>query len=308
MLLKRNDKTIACILEVIPARLAQIIGRYIRTENVEEIRFRINRPVQLLASDKDVLLTQYGTFSYSESSALLHRLCMGSVYALEDELVKGYVTITGGARVGLCGRPVVEHGRIVKLTDIQGFNIRIPYEAYGCAEPLVNAFIMDGRPATTIIAAPPGVGKTTFLRDLARCLSDGKGIERGYRTAIADERNELSGSVEAVPMLDIGARTDVMSLAAKSESIPMLIRSMNPEVVLTDEIMTDDDYDAISDAACHGVSIIATVHARSFREMRSIPQLNRLLENGVIKRAWMLKRQGSAFNLIGENGGKVCGD
>ena len=88
MLLKRNDKTIACILEVIPARLAQIIGRYIRTENVEEIRFRINRPVQLVASDKDVLLTQYGVFSYSESGALLHRLCMGSVYALEDELAK----------------------------------------------------------------------------------------------------------------------------------------------------------------------------------------------------------------------------
>ena len=101
MLLKRNDKTIACILEVIPARLAQIIGRYIRTENVEEIRFRINRPVQLVASDKDVLLTQYGVFSYSESGALLHRLCMGSVYALEDELAKGYVTIIGGARVGI---------------------------------------------------------------------------------------------------------------------------------------------------------------------------------------------------------------
>ena len=77
---------------------------------------------------------------------------------------------------------------------------------------------------------------------------------------------------------------------------------------MTDEIMTDDDYDAISDAACHGVSIIATVHARSFREMRSISRLNRLLENGVIERAWILKRQGSAFSLIGETGEKVCGD
>ena len=149
------------------------------------------------------------------------------------------------------------------------------------------------------LLGPSGCGKTTLLRDLARSLSN-----RGYRVGIADERNELSGSMNSVPMFDVGLRTDIISFVPKTICIPMLIRSMSPQVIITDELSGEDEMNGVSEALKHGVAIIASIHASSFRQLRTIAYVGKALSGGLISRAFMLRRSGSRFSLIGE--GEKC--
>ena len=295
VLAERNE----LILNLIPKRYREITNRYFMLGGVEELRFRVNRPAQLIFSDKDVLLSQYGMLSKQEADDMLKVCCMGSVYACENELRQGFITLSGGIRVGLSGNPVMTGGRITNFTSVGGFNIRIPNEVHGCADDLADMFIEDGLPVSALVASPPGVGKTTLLRDLARSLSN-----RGYRVGIADERNELSGSMNSVPMFDVGLRTDIISFVPKTICIPMLIRSMSPQVIITDELSGEDEMNGVSEALKHGVAIIASIHASSFRQLRTIAYVGKALSGGLISRAFILRRSGSRFSLIGE--GEKC--
>lgn len=295
------------IVRVVPRRFSGIIKRYIQMQTLEEIRLRVNCPVELLFSDKDVLLSQYNAVTHDETIEMLHAICMNSVYAVENELKLGFVTLPGGARVGISGKPVMESGKVIGLTCIQSFNIRIPHMAKGCAEPFVHLFIRDGNPISSIIASPPGRGKTTFLRDIARCFSNGVGISRAYKTALADERNELSGSVESVPMLDVGIRTDVMSLIPKSLAMPMLIRSMSPEIIITDELMSDEDFNAASSAIGHGIGVIASVHSGNLGALKRMEQIKNMSDRGMPMKLLLLKRNGNVIELWDEEDNMLCG-
>lgn len=294
-LTERNE----LILKLIPRRYREITNRYFALGGVEELRFRVNRPAQLIFSDKDVLLSQYGALSKREADDMLKACCMGSVYACENELKQGFITLPGGIRIGLSGNPVMTGGRIMNFISVGGFNIRLPSEAHGCADDLADMFIEDGLPVSALVASPPGVGKTTFLRDLARCLSN-----RGYRVGIADERNELSGSVSSVPTFDVGLRSDIISFVPKTISIPMLIRSMSPQVIITDELSGEDEMSGVSEAMKHGVAIIASMHASSFKQLGMIAYVAKALSEGLIRRAFILKRSDNRFSLVGE--GESC--
>ncbi len=306
--LKRAENgTAEYIMRVIPHRLCEIIDRYMQMPGLEEIRFRVNRPAQLQFQNKDVILSQYGAITPDEIIAMLHAVCMNSVYAVQNELRMGFVTLPGGIRIGLSGKPIMFSNEIKNLTSIQSFNIRIPHEIKGCAEPFVNTFIDKDLPASSIIASRPGVGKTTFLRDLARCFSNGIGTPRAYKTALADERNELSGSVDAVPMLDVGMRTDVMSLIPKSIAMPMLIRSMSPELMITDELMTEADFNAVSDAVGRGISVIASIHSGDLTAIRNMKWIKAMDERGSRIKLFMLTRAFDRIGLIDEEGSIICG-
>lgn len=304
---KLSEYVSESIVRVVPVRFSGIIKKYINMQNLEEIRFRVNCPVELLFSDKGVLLSQYNVITHTETIEMLHAICMNSVYAVENELKLGFVTLPGGARVGISGKPIIDSGVIIGLTSIQSFNIRIPHTAKGCAEPFVHLFLRDGNPISSIIASPPGGGKTTFLRDIARCFSNGIGIGRAYKTALADERNELSGSVESVPMLDVGFRTDVMSLIPKSLAMPMLIRSMSPEIIITDELMGDEDFNAASSAMGHGIAVIASVHAGELDALKRTKQIKAMIDSGLPMRLLLLKRRKNQIELLNEEGDMLCG-
>lgn len=295
------------IVRVVPKRFSGIIRKYIKMQKLEEIRLRVNCPVELLFSDMDVLLSQYNAITHDETIEMLHAICMNSVYSVENELKLGFVTLPGGARVGISGKPVMDSGTVIGLTSIQSFNIRIPHVAKGCAEPFVHLFLRDGNPISAIIASPPGRGKTTFLRDVARCFSDGVGIGRAYKTALADERNELSGSVESVPMLDVGSRTDVMSLIPKSLAMPMLIRSMSPEIIITDELMNDEDFNAAASAIGHGIGVIASVHSSDLGALNRMEQIKNMIEKGMAISTFLLKRNGNKIELWDEEDNILCG-
>lgn len=284
-------------VSALPQRMQKTVQGAFAANSIEEIRLRVNRPVQLITSRGELMLDSVGTLSEQEARQMLENICRHSVYAWENELCSGYLTLPGGVRVGICGKPLVDDGRIIRFTCVTGFNIRIAREVTGCSDGVIKYLYDGGNIVSTLIAAPPNGGKTTLLRDIARSLSrTGCGV-RPVKVAIADERNEIAGCINGVPSLDVGLRTDVMDGVPKRLSIFMLIRSMSPDVIITDEIGGIEDMRAVAEAAKCGVAVIASIHAGSSKELSRKRWLVDALDEGVFGRVLLLHRQGSRLTV-----------
>ena len=131
----------------------------------------------------------------------------------------------------------------------------------------------NGRVYHTLVISPPQAGKTTLLRDLARLISEGAGIlgQAGKKVGIVDERSEIAGCFQGVPQLDIGTRTDVLDACPKAEGIMLMLRSLSPQVIVTDELGRAEDVQAIAEAVSAGVSVITSVHGSSLEEICQRP-------------------------------------
>lgn len=260
-------------------------------EEIEEIRLRINRPLIIRLGQKEITITAEGEVTAELSCGLvltpqeigrnLEILSQSSLYAWEDELQNGYLTIPGGHRVGLAGRAVLDKGALKTLKDISGLNYRIGREIKGCADKVVPFVVRRDQICRTLIVSPPQCGKTTLLRDLVRQLSDGVASLGfgGVNVGLVDERSEVAGMCQNQPQFDIGMRTDVLDACPKAQGMIMLIRAMSPRVVATDEIGKTEDLDALNHALQAGVCVVTTVHAGSLEEIRQRPVLKDLLRN-----------------------------
>ena len=211
-----------------------------------------------------------------------------SIYAIEDELRNGYITLKGGFRVGLAGQTVLENGRIKTLKNINSFNFRISREIKGVADRVMPMITEDDQIMHTIIISPPGMGKTTLLRDIARQFSNGFQNFEGVKVSIVDERSEISGSYKGVPQNDIGYQTDVLVACPKAEGIMLLIRSMSPDVIITDEIGRREDMKAIEEALNAGVKIITSAHGNNLKDVLSRPILKEVVNSGFFHRILVL--------------------
>lgn len=272
---------------------------------LEEIRVRDNRPLELMMHGKcqfitaDGKLTAIPAMAYKpnreDCNQLLDLLTNHSVYTLDEELKRGYITMRGGHRVGISGKAVLEHGVVKQLRDISSFNIRIAREIIGAAEPVMPKLldISSSSVHHTLIVSPPQQGKTTLVRDLARMISSGQWNhrqmpEQGLKVGIVDERSEIAALVRGVPTFNIGPRTDVLDGCPKAEGMMMMIRSMSPEVIIVDEIGRPEDATAIHEALHAGIRVIATAHGHSFEDIRRRPMLNKLMEEQVFSRYCIL--------------------
>ena len=233
-------------------------------ENFEEIRIKTGCDTIVISGGNEYMLNDKHIVTSQVIEEILNKLLNYSFYAYEDELANGYITIEGGHRVGICGRVTMKNGCVSLIKDISSLNIRKSREVIGVSDKIIGEIINDntGQISNTLIISPPKCGKTTLIRDISRTLSI-----KGYRVGICDERSEIAGCYAGKPSFELGHRTDILDGCPKAQGIRMMIRSMSPDVIVTDEIGKPEDMYAIKDALNAGVNIITTIHGGSFEEV-----------------------------------------
>lgn len=274
-------------LDKILAKLPLDVGDQITSlpasirKNLEEIRIRNGYPVRFfssgteyeLKSKKSKVIDQYII------NNIFNSLLNYSVYAYQEELANGYITIEGGHRVGICGRTVMDNGSVKTIKEISSINIRRSREITGVSDLCMGYLIKEKLQIyNTIIVSPPKCGKTTLLRDMVRNLSN-----MGFQVGVCDERSEISGMYNGQPSFDLGIRTDIMDGCPKEKGMIMLIRSMSPDIIATDEIGKKEDGHAIEAAVCAGVGLLTTIHGSSYRDVIN-SGIGNLVEGGVFER------------------------
>lgn len=292
------------ILPLLAPRLAALIQRAVRhlPAPLEEIRVREGRPIQLIYTGGDAFITSAGSLTDdpAEGASTTHDdllrtfqlMAKGSVYAWEDEVRSGFLTVQGGHRVGLAGRAVTEAGRIRTLKQVTCLNVRVAREVPGAANSLLPRLLKGGRILSTLLISPPQAGKTTILRDLVRQVSTGVpslGLV-GCKVGLVDERSEVAGCAAGVPQRDVGPRTDVLDACPKAEGMMLLIRALSPDVVAVDEIGRPADAEAVMEAIHAGVALLATAHGHDLADVGRRPALSELIQAGAFQRAVILGR------------------
>ena len=231
-----------------------------------------------------------------------------SLYAYEEEIRQGYLTTKNGCRIGICGKVVLEGGRIKTIHHISSLNIRFPHEIKGCSEKLLPYIIEGDKVHNTLIISPPMCGKTTILRDLIRQISNGAyalaGKALGKTVGVVDERGEICACHLGVPQNDIGIKTDVLDGCPKVEGMMMLVRTMAPEVIAVDEIGSEEELQTMRYSMNCGCSILATAHGASIEELFKKKVFLRGREEGLFSRYIVLSRRQGAGTIEGVFDGK----
>ncbi|UTR14477.1 stage III sporulation protein AA [Salipaludibacillus sp. LMS25] len=269
------------VIRIVPKSVKNFLKAYTEKDwqLIEEIRLRTGKNIEVIRTDGLPSSEPSPLFSEQDAAMMLSLLSQHSLYRLEEELRRGYITISGGHRVGIAGRVVVEAGKVKGLREIGSFNIRIAKEKVGVSEPYINAIFKQNKWLNTLIIGPPKTGKTTLLRDLARQISQGierKGI-KARNVAIIDERSEIAGCIRGVPQHHFGCKIDVLDACPKAEGMMMMIRSMSPDVLIVDEIGREEDVHAVMEAVYAGVTVISTVHGTSVRDVVKRPTFKQLI-------------------------------
>lgn len=287
------------ILDILPNPLKEIfIKTWEKETGIEEIRLRKKRPLIFRLAKGEVFFNDLMVTDELFDS-VLRVISKNSLYALENEFKNGFITIKGGHRVGFAGEIVIEKDMIKTQKNLASLNIRIARAIVGCGDEIIP-YIIDNSSKSlkhTLIISPPRCGKTTLLRDLIRSIS--YGIKKfnllPMQVGLVDERSEIAGCYQGIPQLDVGPRTDVLDKCPKDQGMIMLIRSMGPEVIATDELGGQKDVEAVKQVINAGINFITTVHGNSFEELTRRPFIKDLLAMGIFQRYIFLNKFGSGI-------------
>ncbi|MDK2918946.1 MAG: stage sporulation protein [Candidatus Petromonas sp.] len=314
------------ILEILPIKLRNLLKNISPDliNEIEEIRLRVDKPLIINARGQDYFVTNDG-----KATRIQHKIIMVnkfdvdtsfqlvtnySAYALEEEIKNGFITIKGGHRIGISGKTIIEKGSVKTIKDVSGLNVRISREKIGCGEKIIKYLIESSDSIyNTLIISPPQCGKTTILRDIIRLISNGvpQYNFKGINVAVVDERSEIGGCYNGVPQKDIGIRTDILDGCPKAQGMIMLIRSMSPRVIATDEIGRDEDIYALKEAINAGVKFITTIHGDSIEEVCRRNNISELIENKAFERIIVLSNRpkvGTVRKIIDYKRNRVLND
>ena len=234
---------------------------------------------------------------------LLNYLTDYSWFNYVSQIRQGFFTIRGGHRVGVVGRADLYDEKIENINDISGVNIRVAHEYKNCAMEIMP-FIRKGNDIyDTVFVSPPGVGKTTYLRDAIRIIAGGCDGSTAMKVAVVDERSEIAACYRGVPQNDLGGRCDVLDNCPKAKGMRMLLRAMSPQIIAVDELGGVEDEEAVELSRKSGVRILGTIHAKEFDELKD-KGMTRLAERFV----FLQKGAGGerVFRVYDNRGNKVC--
>ncbi len=301
-------------LFIYPLKLI-LTNRNLNWRMLQEIRVRTDKPVTVLYGGKEFFAEPDGSLVTDSAQAvyatqemirdMMQVFSSYSLYAFEEEIRQGFLTIPGGHRIGICGKMVLDNEKIKTIRYISSVNIRLSHEVKGCADTVMPYLYEGQRICNTLIVGAPCSGKTTLLRDLIRQLSDGSAGHSGVNVSVIDERSEIGACYLGIPQNDIGIRTDILDCCPKREGLLMLLRSMAPAVIAVDEIGNEADHIALRHALYCGCKLISTVHGYAYDDLYSKPLLKMMLEEGVFERFIILDAVHKAVHQIMDKSGKI---
>ncbi|WP_316631212.1 stage III sporulation protein AA [uncultured Ruminococcus sp.] len=296
-----DKKRLDHIFEKLPDRIRIPLqrARSAFEDKVTEIVLRTNAPVCIYERKRMFFITDNGfltdsaytenllTASSKEMEQIVLRLCDYSVYAFQNEINSGFITIDGGVRVGLCGKAVINKGEITNVRDISSLSFRVARDISGCATSLIQKLDPLGG---VLICGVPGSGKTTLIRDAARQLS------YRYRVSVLDERGELSAFHRGKSGFSLGL-CDVYNGYPKGNAANCAIRSMAPEIIVCDEMGDQSDVDLLLYSMRCGVAFIATVHASSMQDLRRREITSKIINTGAFRYIVFLSSDGNVGKI-----------
>ncbi len=292
------------IFPYFPSKIRELFGRLgdEYCSNLEEIRLRCGRPVVIKSAEWEMTLDPEGKVranlgqGYKASEDEIYRtiaaISDNSIYAFEEDIKRGFITIPGGHRVGLAGQVVYQGDSVRLIKDFSSICFRIAREVKGSARTLFDLiWPHGGHPQNSLLISPPRCGKTTVLRDIARLISDGDDRRNGCNIVVVDERSELAGSYRGIPQLDVGSRTDVLDSCPKHIGMNMALRALSPQVIITDELGSKADVEAVRECINAGVKVVSSIHASNLEELQKRPFVRELLSSNSFDTAFVLSRR-----------------
>lgn len=301
------------IYRILPNSINNEVRKYFNEEGLQEIRVKIGKQVMLTTSKNERILEYVMT--NEDLKYMMSKISNYSLYAFEEEIKQGYITIRGGHRIGLAGECVMSSGEVRTIKNISSLNIRICNEVIGSSNKVMKYITANNKVYNTLIVSPPKCGKTTILRDIARNISNGMYSLNlnGKKVTIVDERSEIAGCYNGIPQMNIGIRTDVLDNCLKKIGMLMAIRSLSPEVLICDEIGTEGDLEALNMAFNSGVNIVVTVHGNDINDIYNRRLFKGLIDNCILDRIIILSNKKGAGTLekvykVSREEGLVCLD
>lgn len=284
MYITNNETAVSSrgILGFMPGRIRKCLYN-ISLDGAREIHLRLGKPLCVYYSDGMFYAGQRSNLTRLPAAALrvtradieeaLELATSASVYSVKDEIKKGFVTIAGGHRIGITGTAVIKEDKVSFIKDVSSLCYRLAGEVIGAADKVMPLIAGGGEIKNTLIISPPGAGKTTMLRDIVRQLS-----YMSYRVSVVDERREIAALTEGESAFDLGFSADILEGADKAEGMLMVLRSMSPDVIVTDEIGDESDIDAIEKITNSGAAVIATIHGRNIETVKRREDLKNMLK------------------------------
>ena len=296
------------ILKIFSTNLRKIIANVkLNFDLLQEIRLRVNGPLIVIYNNKEFFINEECRLDASRAAAYIvsqnevretmEYISNYSLYAYEDEIKQGFITIQGGHRVGIAGKTILEKDKVKNIKHISFINIRLSHQIKGCADKILPYIYNQNEIQHTLIISPPRCGKTTLLRDIIRQISDGVLNIPGMNVGVVDERSEIGACYMGIPQNELGIRTDILDCCPKANGMMMLIGSMSPHIIAVDEIGSREDIEAIEYVINCGCKLIATVHGSNIDDIKNKPVLGKLVREKIFERYIILNNRGAVGNL-----------